>query len=314
MFFLHRAKVEQETDELRDSTREPDEQNRSEKQNEDIGQPQHAGPGAGPRAEVEAAADTPCTCEAELKVVRAEHTALKKRTDRTEAKVADLYAGLRAKEANAALFGQAIGGRRQAQANSCTGQLMVANRVAEVNEACCGGGGVDGHRRTQDESGGSTCTRLPKQCTVTCAPVFIAFREDCEEMLEEAGMDMQQVERLHESCLQQISVDQGSCGAQIGRRILQRADSAADSTVNTGATAAMIIPLTIVTDAQTGMLLVLGQNGRRRSQEAGAETVQEFRCECGSGSISSCIPICGEIVHGYELLLTIDETDIRVSW
>ena len=307
--------VELETNELRHPAGEPDEQNRSEKKNADIKQPQYADPGAEPK--VEAEADTPCACEAELKIARAEHTALKKRTDRTEAKVADLYVGLRAKEASAALFEQAIGGRRQAQANSCTGQLLVANRVAEVNAACCGGGGggADGHRRTQDESSGSACAQLPTQCTMACAPVFIAFRKDCEEMLEEAGMDMQQVERLHESCLQQISVDEGSCGAQIGRRILQRVGDPADTAVrNTGATTAMIIPLTIVTDAQTGMMEVLGQTGRRRSQEAGAETVQEFRCECGSGSISSCIPVCGEMVHGYELLLTIDETDIRVSW
>ena len=132
-------------------------------------------------------------------------------------------------------------------------------------------------------------------------------------MLEEAGFDMQQVERLHESCLEQLSEDEGSCGAQIGRR-LQRADHAAGAVVNTGATAAMIIPLTIVTNAKTGMRMVLGQNGRRSLQGGGAQAVQEFRCECGGGAdISACIPVCDDSIHGYELLLTIDETDLRVS-
>ena len=70
-------------------------------------------------------------------------------------------------------------------------------------------------------------------------------------MMEETGFDMQQVERLHESCLEQVSVDTGSCGAQIGRRILQRVDGAADTVVDAGATAAMIIPVTIETNEQT---------------------------------------------------------------
>ena len=133
-------------------------------------------------------------------------------------------------------------------------------------------------------------------------------------MLEEAGMDMQQVERLHESCLEQLSVDEGTCGAQIGRR-LQRVDNSA-GTFNSGATTAMIIPLTIVTNDRTGQLEVLSQIGRRSLQQgSGAEAVQEFRCECGNGAdISACVPVCDEFIHGYELLLTIDQTDLRVSW
>ena len=128
-------------------------------------------------------------------------------------------------------------------------------------------------------------------------------------MMEETGFDMQEVERLHESCLEQVSVDGGTCGAQIGRRILQRVDVAADT--------AMIIRLTIVTNEQTGVREVLGQNGRRRSLQVGGatagEAVQEFRCECGSSAdISTCIPVCEESIHGYELLLTIDQSDLRV--
>eukprot|EP01051_Picozoa_sp_SAG22_P007248 SAG22_NODE_503_length_9694_cov_13.573736_4_plen_708_part_00 len=196
--------------------------------------------------------------------------------------------------------------RRRVQTDACSGQTLVT-RVADINAACCSGG----HRLLQDASEG--CAHLPKHCSATCAPVFIAFQEECEEMMEQAGFDMQQVERLHESCLEQVRVDQGSCGAQIGRRVLQRLDGAAGTAVNTGATAAMIIPLTIITDENTGMLTVLGQNGRR-SLQAGAETVQEFRCECGSSTdISACIPMCDESVHGFELLLTIDQSDIRVS-
>ena len=132
--------------------------------------------------------------------------------------------------------------------------------------------------------------------------------------MEAAGFDMRQVEVLHESCMEQESVDQGSCAAQIGRRVLQRLDGAAETAdTATGAMNAMIIPLTIITDERTGMLMVLGQTGRR-SLQGGAQTLQEFRCECGSGTdISECIPICGEDIHGFELLLTIDESDIRVS-
>ena len=132
--------------------------------------------------------------------------------------------------------------------------------------------------------------------------------------MEEAGFDMQQVERTYESCLEQESVDEGSCGAQIGRRILQRMDGSENTAVNTGATAAMIIPLTIVTNGETGMLEVLGQTGRRRSLQQGAEVMHEFRCECGSTTdVSSCLPECSEDVHGYEMLLTIDESDLRLS-
>ena len=268
----------------------------------------------------------PCACEASISIIKADmhimkadHQALKLRADRTESKFADLFAGLLAQEWNAALFEQAIAGeRRRAQADSCRGQSLVV-RVGEINAACCSGTNDSGHRLLQDETGGSggsesACDRLPKQCSTTCAPIFIAFREECEEMMEEAAFNMQQVERLYESCLEQVSVDEGSCGAQIGRRILQRVDSSHDTVSNSGATTAMIIPLTIVTNSQTGLLEVLGQTGRRRSLQHGAEAVQEFRCECGSSAdISTCIPVCDESIHGFELLLTIDQSDLRVS-
>ena len=203
--------------------------------------------------------------------------------------------------------------KRRLQTESCRGESLIA-RVGAINAACCSG---IGHRRVLQDgsSSGGACERLPKHCTPTCAPVFIAFREECGETMETVGFEMRQVEKLHESCLAQVSEDQGSCGAQIGRR-LQRIDNSVDSAIrNTGATAAMIIPLRVVTDARTGRLMVLMQTGRRRSLQdpQGAETVQEFRCECGSGAISSCIPECNEAVHGYELLLTIDESDLRVS-
>ena len=203
--------------------------------------------------------------------------------------------------------------KRRLQTESCRGESLIA-RVEAINAACCSG---IGHRRVLQDgsSSGGACERLPKHCTPTCAPVFIAFREECGETMETVGFEMRQVEELHESCLAQVSEDQGSCGAQIGRR-LQRIDNSVDSAIrNTGATAAMIIPLRVVTDARTGRLMVLMQTGRRRSLQdpQGAETVQEFRCECGSGAISSCIPECNEAVHGYELLLTIDESDLRVS-
>ena len=250
-----------------------------------------------------------CGCEASITVIKADmqtlnvgHQALKLRADRTEARVADLFAGVLAKEQDAALFEQVIAGeRRQLQTAEC------ATRAGAVTSACCSS---VGHRLLQD----GDCSGLPKQCSASCAPLFIAFRSECEEMMEEAGFVMQEVERLHESCLEQVSADEGSCGAQIGRRVLQRMDGSADITSNTGATAAMIIPLIIVTNGDTGMLEVLSQNGRRSLQQGGAEAVQEFRCECGSGTdISSCIPVCDESIHGFELLLTIDQSDLRVS-
>ena len=40
--------------------------------------------------------------------------------------------------------------------------------------------------------------------------------------------------------------------------------------------------------------------------------MQEYRCECGV-DIAACLPACDERLHGYELLATIDETDIRMS-
>lgn len=260
-----------------------------------------------PQAE-QVAADSPCTYEADLVIIKADQKALKLWADRTDAKVADLFAGFFAKEANAALFADAIGRRRRAQAESCRGESLLA-RVGQINSVCCGGAAIHGgHRLLQ---GDADC-ELPTQCTLACAPVFIVFREECEEMLEEAGMDMSQVERLYESCLEQESVDEGTCGAQIGRRF-QRVGSAADTVTTSGATMAMIIPLTIVTNTQTGMLEVLGQTGRRL-QQGGAHSVQEFRYECGSGAdISACIPVCDESIHGFELLLTIDQSDLRVS-
>ena len=133
--------------------------------------------------------------------------------------------------------------------------------------------------------------------------------------MEEAGFDMQQVERLHERCLEQLSTDAGSCGAQIGRR-LQRTDNTADRISDAGATAAMIIPLTIVTNEETGSFEVLVKNnGRRRSLQGDgvAEVMHQFRCQCGSGfDISKCLPTCSESIHGYELLLTFNQSDIRV--
>ena len=90
----------------------------------------------------------PCVCNASIKVIKtdvqmikADYSALKLRADRTESKVADLFAGLLAKERNAALFEQAIeGGRRRAQASLCVGQALVA-RMQEINAACCDSGG-----------------------------------------------------------------------------------------------------------------------------------------------------------------------------
>ena len=278
----------------------------------------------GEETELAAGRPRPCACEAsiitaDIQTMKADQQALKLRTDRTEARVAGLFAGLLAKERDTALFEQAIAGeRRRTQDESCRGQSLV-DRVGEINAACCGGGGGadGGHRLLQDGDGSSSCGRLPKQCSSTCAPVFIAFREECEETMEEVGFDMQQMERLHESCLEQVSVDEGSCGAQIGRRILQRVESSQDTVTQSGATTAMIIPLTILTNTRTGMLEVLGQTGRRRGLQQGggaAEAVQEFRCECGSAAdISSCIPACDESIHGFELLLTIDQSDLRVS-
>ena len=128
-------------------------------------------------------------------------------------------------------------------------------------------------------------------------------------MMVKAGFDMVEVERLNEACLSATAVDQGSCGEQLGRRILQRTNDAAGTA---GATAAMIIPLTITRDARTGMLTALSQTGRRRQLQGGAETVQEYRCDCGV-VIAACLPACDERLHGYELLATIDETDIRMS-
>ena len=250
----------------------------------------------------------PCACEASITVItadvqamRADHSTLKLRADRTEANFADLLASLLAKEKNASLFEQAIAGqarKRKLQTAEC------ASQADAVTTVCCSSGG---HRLLQN----GACSGLPEQCSASCAPLFIAFRSECGKMMEAAGFDMRQVEDLHESCMEQVSVDQGSCGAQIGRRVLQRLDGAADST---GATMAMIIPLTIVTNERTGLLEVLAQTGRRSLQQ-GAEAVQEFRCECGSGAdITACIPTCDESIHGFELLLTIDQSDLRVSW
>lgn len=269
-----------------------------------------------------------CACEASVTVVKADiqtmraaHQALKLRTDRTESRIAELFADLLTKERSArsaVLFEEAIAGeRRRAQADSCRGQSLVS-RVGEINAACCSGGSGGRHRLLQDDTSGSgshsACGQLPSQCSASCAPVFIAFKQECEEMIEEAGFDMRQVEMLHERCLEQVSIDEGSCGAQIGRRILQRADSAAGTMSGSGATVAMIIPLTILTNEETGMLEVLAQSGRRNLQAGGAQAVHEFRCECGSSTdISNCIPVCDPSIHGFELLLTIDQSDIRVS-
>ena len=254
-----------------------------------------------------------CSCEADLKIVKAEHHALKLRTDRTESSVANLFATFLAREANATLFADAIEGRRWMQANSCRGESLLV-RVTEINAACCNGTDDTAGQNVQGSpSSSGACEQLPVQCTPTCAPVFIAFREECVEMLEGAGFVMQQVERLHERCLVQMSTDEGSCGAQIGRR-LQRIDSSSATVVNTGATAAMIIPLTIVKDAQTGMLMAVMGTGRRSLQQGGAQAVQELRCECGSSTdIFTCLPVCDSDIHGFELLLTVDQTDLRVS-
>ena len=186
-----------------------------------------------------------------------------------------------------------VEGRRRAQDTaSCVAQ------AAAVTTACPSG---SRHRLLQDG--------LPSECSLTCAPAFIAFREECADMMVKAGFDMVEVERLNEACLSATAVDQGSCGEQLGRRILQRTNDAAGTA---GATAAMIIPLTITRDARTGMLVALSQTGRRRQLQGGAETVQEYRCACGD-DIAACLPVCGESLHGYELLATIDETDIRMS-
>eukprot|EP01052_Picozoa_sp_SAG31_P022602 SAG31_NODE_1805_length_7233_cov_5.304738_2_plen_1964_part_01 len=196
-------------------------------------------------------------------------------------------------------------GRRLQQDSSC------GQRAGEVTAACCVSSDGAGHRLLQS---GEQCT-MPDQCSPTCAPTFVAFRDDCPEMLELAGFDMRQVEQLYDSCVEQLSVDEGSCGAQMGRR-LQRLATGDTTMVSSGATTAMIIPLTIVTNEQTGMLEVLGHSGRRRSLQAGvgaAEEVQQFRCQCGGRDVYACLPPCSEEIHGYELLLSIDSSDLRVS-
>eukprot|EP01052_Picozoa_sp_SAG31_P006784 SAG31_NODE_316_length_17841_cov_33.716154_4_plen_1183_part_00 len=201
--------------------------------------------------------------------------------------------------------------RSQEEIGPCQGQALVT-RVNEINEACCGSTSSNGHRLLQGDSGdGGDCSGLPERCSSSCAPVFVALRDECGQVME-AGFDMRQVERLYERCKERMSLDGGTCGAQIGRR-LQRTSSATNGI--SGATTAMIIPLTIMTNVQTGTLEVLLQSGRRhRLQEDGAGMLQEFRCECGSSTdISKCIPVCSEAIHGYELLLTIDQSDLRVS-
>eukprot|EP01052_Picozoa_sp_SAG31_P019754 SAG31_NODE_1454_length_8278_cov_7.030688_7_plen_861_part_00 len=198
---------------------------------------------------------------------------------------------------------------RRTQTDACVGHALVA-RVQQIHAACCSSGGR--HRLLQAEDGNiGSCSHLPTQCTLACAPVFIAFREDCDVTMEEAGFDMQQVERLHNHCLELVSVDEGSCSAQIGRRILQRVESSQDTVAQSGATTAMIIPLTIIRD-DMGNLMALSSAGRRQLQQHAAEIVQEFRCACGT-EITSCLPTCGEALHGFELLVTVDETDLRMS-
>eukprot|EP01050_Picozoa_sp_SAG11_P008716 SAG11_NODE_781_length_7193_cov_25.713561_3_plen_75_part_00 len=71
----------------------------------------------------------------------------------------------------------------------------------------------------------------------------------------------------------------------------------------------MIIPIIIETDPDTGVMelitteSLLGSNGRRMQGEGGAE-VQQFRCECGSGSISACVPECQEVSAKYQESIT----------
>ena len=209
-----------------------------------------------------------------------------------------------ATEAGEGLTFEAARGQAQRRMQTSAPDPCVS-QAAAVTVACCADAGGGQHRLLQD--GG--CDPLPSACSETCAPVFIAFREECSQIFESAGFAAQQVERLHASCLEQMG-GEGSCGARLGRR-LQRVASSQDSFGS--ATQAMIIPLTIVTNERTGLLEVLAQTGRRRSLQQGAEAVQQFRCQCGGSNIASCIPECGEEIHGYELLLTIDNSDLRVS-
>ena len=121
------------------------------------------------------------TCQAELKIVRADHMALKLRTDRTESKVADLIAGLLANERKDALFTEAIEGRRRAQDEAqCQGAGMAAMLVA-----CCpasGNGGGNGHRRQLQGQG---CTSFPPTCSSACAVLFVEYYADCHVMIAE---------------------------------------------------------------------------------------------------------------------------------
>eukprot|EP01052_Picozoa_sp_SAG31_P046595 SAG31_NODE_8973_length_1354_cov_3.955378_2_plen_106_part_01 len=72
--------------------------------------------------------------------------------------------------------------RMQAAAHGCQ------QRAEQVAVTCCDDSAKIEHG----------CAALPDQCSRTCAPTFVAFRDDCPEMLELAGFDMRQVEQLYD--------------------------------------------------------------------------------------------------------------------
>eukprot|EP01050_Picozoa_sp_SAG11_P008715 SAG11_NODE_781_length_7193_cov_25.713561_2_plen_470_part_00 len=81
-----------------------------------------------------------------------------------------------------------------------------AARASQVTAACCDNDG--GHRLLQAGDGSSCEGGLPMSCAEACAPVFVAFHSECEGMLEAAGFDPWQTERLNEECLAVVSTDQ----------------------------------------------------------------------------------------------------------
>eukprot|EP01051_Picozoa_sp_SAG22_P014072 SAG22_NODE_1659_length_3873_cov_11.321940_1_plen_483_part_10 len=70
-----------------------------------------------------------CGCDADFTRVKTDYRALKLRADKTESKVADLFASVLARETNAALFGKAIGGRRRVSSSSSSSSASRLGRL-----------------------------------------------------------------------------------------------------------------------------------------------------------------------------------------
>eukprot|EP01052_Picozoa_sp_SAG31_P015179 SAG31_NODE_968_length_10678_cov_4.493619_3_plen_625_part_00 len=191
--------------------------------------------------------------------------------------------------------------RMQDEETLCRGSGLSA-----MFAACCPtSGGNGGHRRFLQSQG---CDVLPNTCPSDCAPLFIAFFEGCQIMINDLSpAEQQEFAALYTDCNE---VEQQSAMANLQPvdvkmfRITINQEAEQQAAMANSGSSAPSPPFGPV---------VLPPSGSPPAPSPGPTEVQEYHAQCTTQNIMTCVPDCNATHHGFELLATIDGTDTKFS-